>query len=91
MKVVLVLFLNIDTKSTWNRHKGSKIDTNRDILCRFSLGREYMEPTTFTKIVILVSFFVSEMSGQCQKYVANLEVLGIPPKLDCPPRKENGS
>ena len=50
-----------------------------------------MEPTTFTKIVILVSSFVSEMSVQCQKYVANFEVVGIPPKLEAGPRKENGS
>jgi len=38
-----------------------------------------------------VSVFVSGMSGQCQKYVVNFEGVGIPPKLDQPPRKENGS
>jgi len=38
-----------------------------------------------------VSVFVSGMSGQCQKYVANFEVMGIPPKLGAGPRKENGS
>jgi len=36
-----------------------------------------------------VSVFVSGMSGQCQKYVANFEVMGIPPKLGAGPRKEN--
>ena len=87
MKVVLVLFTNIDTKSTQNRHKGSKIDTKWSVLCRFLWGRGYMEPTTFTKIVILVSSFVSEMSGQCQKYVANLEVVGIPPQTGGRPAK----
>ena len=38
MKVVEALFMDIDTKSTWNRHKVSKIDTKWVVLCRFLGG-----------------------------------------------------
>jgi len=34
-----------------------------------------------------VSVFVSGMSGQCQKYVANFEVMGIPPQTGAAPAK----
>jgi hypothetical protein len=36
-----------------------------------------------------VSVFVSQMSGQCQKYVVNFEGVGIPPKLRWPAEKES--
>jgi len=83
--------MNIDTKSTQNRHKMSKIDTKWAALCRFWGVIHHDVVIKFIGINYFVSVFVSGMSGQCQKYVANFEVVGIPPKLDQPPRKENGS
>ena len=91
MKAVVVLFTNIDTKSTWNRHKMSEVDTKWAVLCRFWGGGIGRVSIKFIGMNYFVSVFVSGMSGQCQKYVANFEVVGIPPKLEQPPRKENGS
>jgi hypothetical protein len=83
--------MNIDTKSTQNRHKMSKIDTKWAVLCRFWGEVHHDVAIKFIEMNYFVSVFVSGMSGQCQKYVANFEGVGIPPKLDQPPRKENGS
>jgi hypothetical protein len=91
MKVVEALFMDIDTKSTWNRHKVSKIDTKWAVLCLFLGGGIGRVSIKFIGMNYFVSVFVSGMSGQCQKYVVNFERLGIPPKLGAGPRKENGS
>jgi hypothetical protein len=91
MKVVEVLFMDIDTKSTQNRHKMSKIDTKWAVLCRFWGGGIGCVSIKFIGMNYFVSVFVSQMSGRCQKYVVNFEGVGIPPKLESGPRKENGS